>query len=163
MSSIVLKLPNSKLGGTGHTVGIWATTAIKTTSGWQRIDRMGRPAINTVFNITDGEKDLSNLLNPTDDRSTMKDTTVAVLSALSAVVVHAGATGYTAAQINAIRLCTFVVDPAKVFGQPCVEARRLRWEERHQRVMRRLTYGGRQGERAGGRPDAGIALIIPDN
>ena len=102
VSSIVLKLPNAKLGGTGHTVGVWATTAIQTKSGWQRIDRMGRPAINTVFNITDGEKDLSNLLNPADDRSTMKDTTVAVLNALSAVVVHAGATGYTPAQINAI-------------------------------------------------------------
>lgn len=102
VSSIVLKLPNTRLGGTGHTVGIWATTAIQTSSGWQRIDRMGRPAINTVFNITDGEKDLTNLVNPTDDRSTMKDTTVAVLSALSAVVVHAGATGYTPAQINAI-------------------------------------------------------------
>ena len=102
VSSIVLKLPNAKLGATGHTVGVWATTAIQTRSGWQRIDRMGRPAINTVFNITDGEKDLSNLVNPADDRSTMKDTTVAVLSALSAVVVHAGATGYTPAQINAI-------------------------------------------------------------
>jgi hypothetical protein len=102
VSSIVLKLPNAKLGGTGHTVGIWATTAIQTKSGWQRIDRMGRPAINTVFNITDGEKDLSNLVNPADDRSTMKDATVAVLNALSAVVVHAGATGYTPAQINAI-------------------------------------------------------------
>jgi hypothetical protein len=102
VSSIVLKLPNSMLGGTGHAVGIWATTAIATTSGYQRIDRMARPAINTVFNITDGEKDLTNLVNPADDRSTMKDTTVAVLSALSAVVVHAGATGYTPAQINAI-------------------------------------------------------------
>ncbi|MEP6638221.1 MAG: DUF4331 family protein [Chloroflexota bacterium] len=102
VSSIVLKLPNSKLGGTGHTVGIWATTAIKTTTGWQRIDRMGRPAINTVFNITDAQKDLANLVNPTDDRATMKKTTVAVLSALSAVVVHAGATGYTATEINGI-------------------------------------------------------------
>lgn len=102
VSSIVLKLPNAMLGGTGRTVGVWATTAIRTTSGWQRIDRMGRPAINTVFNITDGEKDLTNLVNPADDRSTMKDTTVAVLNALSAVVVHAGAIGYTPAQINAI-------------------------------------------------------------
>ena len=33
VSSIVLKLPNSKLGGTGHTVGIWATTAIATADG----------------------------------------------------------------------------------------------------------------------------------
>jgi hypothetical protein len=102
VSSIVLSLPNAKLGGTGHTVGIWATTSIRTKTGWQRIDRMGRPAINTVFNITDGEKDLTNLVNPVDDRSTMKDTTVAVLSALSAVVVHAGATGYTPSQINGI-------------------------------------------------------------
>ena len=86
VSSIVLDLPNSKLGGTGKTVGIWATTAMVTKTGWQRIDRMGRPAINTVFNITDGEKDLTNLTNPADDRAIMKDTTVAVLNAFAAVV-----------------------------------------------------------------------------
>ncbi len=102
VSSIVIRLPNSKLGGTGAHVGVWATTAIKTTTGYQRIDRMGRPAINTVFNITDGEKDLQNLVNPTDDRSTMKDTTVAVLNAFGAVLTNAGATPYTAAEVNAI-------------------------------------------------------------
>ena len=58
VSSIVLTLPDAKLGGKGNTVGIWATTSIVKDRGWQRIDRMGRPAINTVFNITDGEKDL---------------------------------------------------------------------------------------------------------
>ena len=102
VSSIVLNLPNSKLGGTGKTVGIWATTAMVTETGWQRIDRMGRPAINTVFNITDGEKDLTNLTNPADDRATMKDTTVAVLNAFAAVVDNAGATEYTPAEINGI-------------------------------------------------------------
>ena len=63
---------------------------------------MGRPAINTVFNITDGEKDLTNLTNPNDDRSTMKDTTVAVLNAFGAVVTNAGGTAYTPAQVNGI-------------------------------------------------------------
>ena len=102
VSSIVLNLPDAKLGHKGNTVGIWATTAIQAKSGWQRIDRMGRPAINTVFNITDSEKDLQNLLNPADDRSTMKDTTVAVLNAFGAVVTNAGGTAYTAGQVNAI-------------------------------------------------------------
>jgi hypothetical protein len=102
VSSIVLTLPDAKLGGKGHTVGIWATTSLQTKAGWQRIDRMGRPAINTVFNITDGEKDLSNLVNPADDRSTMKDTTVAVLNAFGAVVTNAGGTAYTPAQVNGI-------------------------------------------------------------
>lgn len=102
VSSIVLSLPNSKLGGTGHTIGIWATTAIQIKGGWQRIDRVGRPAINTVFNITDGAKDLQNLVNPADDRSTMKGTTVAVLNAFGAVLTNAGATPYTPAEVNAI-------------------------------------------------------------
>ena len=102
VSSIVLTLPDSKIGGKGNTVGIWATTSLATKSGYQRIDRMGRPAINTVFNITDGEKDLANLTNPNDDRSTMKDTTVAVLNAFGAVVTNAGGTAYTPAQVNGI-------------------------------------------------------------
>ena len=47
VSSIVLEVPDSQLtaGGTGNTVGIWATTTI----GGQQVDRMGRPAIATVF------------------------------------------------------------------------------------------------------------------
>ena len=102
VSSIVLNLPDSKLGGKGKTVGVWATTSIAKAGGWQRIDRMGRPAINTVFNITDSEKDLQNLLNPADDRSTMKDTTVAVFNAFGAVLTNAGATPYTAGQINGL-------------------------------------------------------------
>ncbi len=102
VSSIVLKLPNAKLGGTGNTVGIWATTSMVKDAGYQRIDRMGRPAINTVFNITDGEKDLTNLLDPKDDRSSMKDTTVAVLNAFGAVLTNAGATPYTPAEVNGL-------------------------------------------------------------
>jgi hypothetical protein len=102
VSSIVLRLPNTRLGGTGKAIGVWATTAIRVNGGWQRIDRMGRPAINTVFNITDGEKDLQNLVNPTDDRTTMKDTTVAVLNAFGGVLSANSLTPYTPAEVNAI-------------------------------------------------------------
>lgn len=43
ISAIVLEVPSSWLGSSN--VGIWARTAVK----GQQIDRMGRPAINTVF------------------------------------------------------------------------------------------------------------------
>jgi hypothetical protein len=46
VSSIVLELPSTLLEGGGDSnVGVWATTNV----GDKQIDRMGRPAINTVF------------------------------------------------------------------------------------------------------------------
>lgn len=46
VSSIVLELPSSMLRGGGDSnIGVWATTNV----GQNQIDRMGRPAINTVF------------------------------------------------------------------------------------------------------------------
>lgn len=68
ISSIALQVPNAKVGGTGHAIGVWGTTSIATAGGWLQVDRVGRPAINTVFNITDGQKELTNLSSPKDDR-----------------------------------------------------------------------------------------------
>jgi len=46
VSSIVIELPSSMLEGGGDSkIGVWATTNV----GEHQIDRMGRPAINTVF------------------------------------------------------------------------------------------------------------------
>lgn len=46
VSSIVIELPASLLTHSGSSqIGVWATT----TTGSKQIDRMGRPAINTVF------------------------------------------------------------------------------------------------------------------
>ena len=46
VSSIVLELPSKLLRGGGDSkIGVWATTNV----GTAQIDRMGRPAINTVF------------------------------------------------------------------------------------------------------------------
>jgi hypothetical protein len=45
VSSIVIELPASLLRGDSSQIGVWAAT----TTGSKQIDRMGRPAINTVF------------------------------------------------------------------------------------------------------------------
>ena len=45
--AIVLEVPNSQLGGNGRNIGVWGTTRDKHD---RRLDQMGRPAINTVFN-----------------------------------------------------------------------------------------------------------------
>ena len=74
--SIAIHLPNAKLGGTGHAVGVYATTSVPSNGGWKPVDRMGRPAINTVFNglilpsssdYNGLEKDAFNFQRPTRD------------------------------------------------------------------------------------------------
>jgi hypothetical protein len=47
-SSIVLKVPTISIGA--NQVGVWAQTMVRDSGGaYKRVDRMGRPAINTVF------------------------------------------------------------------------------------------------------------------
>ena len=105
VSSIVLEVPNRKVGGSGETVGIWATTSVKTWSGYDQVERMGRPAINTVFNHTDGTKEASNRLTPADDRATLRDNVIGVLLAIDNVLDVNGvmpADRYDLATIEAI-------------------------------------------------------------
>ena len=102
VSSIVLQVPNSKVGGSGHAIGVWATTSISTASGWLQVDRQGRPAINTVFNITDGQKELTNLSTPKDDRSQMLGLTKTVLGAFNHVLAVNSLNTYSAGEISAI-------------------------------------------------------------
>ena len=61
VASIVLEVPSSSLG---TNIGVWA----RTTLGDQQIDRMGRPAINTVFEHTDAGKDAFNAGIPRHDQ-----------------------------------------------------------------------------------------------
>ena len=102
ISSIVLRVPNAKVGGTGHAIGVWATTSISTNAGWLQVDRQGRPAINTVFNITDGQKELNNLSSPKDDRAQMLARTKTVLGAFNNVLSANALNTYSAGQISAI-------------------------------------------------------------
>ncbi len=45
VSAVVLELPSSLLRGDSSQIGVWSATTV----GAKQIDRMGRPAINTVF------------------------------------------------------------------------------------------------------------------
>jgi hypothetical protein len=109
--SIAIRLPDAKLGGTGNSIGVFATTSIPSNGGWKQIDRVGRPAINTVFNglILPGtsdynglEKDAFNAQRPNMDRATTTDNVKTVLNAIGNVLTTNGATAYTAGQVSAI-------------------------------------------------------------
>ncbi len=66
--SIVLEVPNSALGGNPK-IGVWARTLLATgdangdADDYTKDDRMGRPAINTVFNHGDA-KNVFNSIDP---------------------------------------------------------------------------------------------------
>ena len=109
--SIAIRVPNAKLGGTGASVGVFATTSVPSNGGWKQIDRMGRPAINTVFNglilpsasdYNGLEKDAFNAQRPGRDRTTTKDNVTTVLNAVGNVLTANGATAYTAGEVSAI-------------------------------------------------------------
>lgn len=60
VSAFILELPSSELGGPN--IGVWA----RTLSEHHQVDRIGRPAINTVL-IPSGRKDEFNQTEPVDD------------------------------------------------------------------------------------------------
>lgn len=111
VSSIALWIPDRLLGGAGRNIGIWATTSLSTSTGYVQVDRMGRPAINTVFNglavptsstLNNAEKEAFNRLTPRADRAVARDNVLAVLGAIDNVLVTNGAAHYTPAQMSGI-------------------------------------------------------------
>lgn len=76
VSAIVLEVPSSWLGP--NNIGVWAHTAV----GGMQIDRMGRPAVNTVF-ISSADKDRFNRSQPIYDQVQFRDQVVGVITALS--------------------------------------------------------------------------------
>jgi Domain of unknown function (DUF4331) len=111
VSSLALWIPDRYLGGTGRKIGVWATTSLWSSSGWYQADRMGRPAINTVFNglhapntskLNNAEKEAFNRLSPRNDRAVTSDNVAAVLNAIGNVLTTNGATAYTAAEVSGI-------------------------------------------------------------
>jgi hypothetical protein len=81
VSSIVLELPSSMLtaDSTHPNIGVWAST----NAGDTQIDRMGRPAINTVFNHGD-DKNLFNAGDPVNDWRDFGASFVSTLTSLGA-------------------------------------------------------------------------------
>jgi len=74
---IVLEAPNSVLGS-NPAIGVWARTLIPVDGDMQQIDRMGRPAINTVF-MHGKDKRRFNQANPNEDVARFTNNLVAVL------------------------------------------------------------------------------------
>ena len=65
--SIALEVPNAAALGSHPQIGVWARTLIDTGHALVRDDRMGRPAINTVFNHG-SDKNTFNQIDPAQDR-----------------------------------------------------------------------------------------------
>jgi hypothetical protein len=80
---IVLEVPNHALGHNPN-IGVWARTLLANggtngkSGGFTRDDRMGRPAINTVFNHGDA-KNVFNSIEPTQDRSLFEASFISTL------------------------------------------------------------------------------------
>ena len=94
--SMVLEVPNSALGSNPK-IGVWARTLLASgdadgdASDYTKDDRMGRPAINTVFNHGTA-KNTFNQIDPPQDRSLFEASFQATLASF----------GYSAAQADAI-------------------------------------------------------------
>jgi hypothetical protein len=89
---IVLEVPNEALGNHPK-IGVWGRTLLATgdASDFVRDDRMGRPAINTVFNHGN-DKIVFNQINPVQDRAKFESSFQATLESF----------GYSASQADAI-------------------------------------------------------------
>ena len=91
-NAIVIEQADAKLGSN---VGVWAITL---NDGGQ-LDRMGRPAINTVFNAGN-DKNVFNASRPRDDDDGFGDNVESVLAAFSALD---GEGAYTADELDTLR------------------------------------------------------------
>lgn len=113
---IALEVPNSEFDGQ---VGVWASTSRSRRGTGGQLDRMGRPAINTVFNgakklLSEGDDQDKNIFNsivdPDDDATTatngggtFHDNVVTVLSAFDGLAQSlAGIPPRSAAALNGL-------------------------------------------------------------
>ncbi len=85
VTAIVFEVPSVPT----PTIGFWATTSKKDNLGnWVQLDRMGRPAINTVF-IPADQKDAYNNNTPDRDKGIYTDEVTATLNALGSPATDA--------------------------------------------------------------------------
>ena len=89
--ALVLEIPDEELSD-GAPIGVWATTARRVDGRWIQVDRMGRPAINTVVNssgpIVGADSEAKNVFNrgvPSDDVDDFRPGVISALQAFSAL------------------------------------------------------------------------------
>lgn len=86
--AIVIEVPDHKLA---DSIAVWATTSAPGRYRWSQVDRMGRPAINTVVNssgpIVGADSNAKNVFNATQPKhdSVFRGGVVAALQAFSAL------------------------------------------------------------------------------
>lgn len=102
VSTIAIEVPNARLGGSGKTVGVWSTVLTPANGIYHQVERLGRPAISTVFNNTNAEKEAANRLRPSDDRAFDRDNVIATMTAIDHVLEVNAASNYTAGEIAGI-------------------------------------------------------------
>lgn len=68
-TAIVIEVPSAQLTAGSDTINVWARTSMK---GGQPFDRMGKPALNTVF-IDSANKDAYNATTPANDLNAWGD------------------------------------------------------------------------------------------
>ncbi|HET9969652.1 MAG TPA: DUF4331 family protein [Streptosporangiaceae bacterium] len=96
VDSIVLEVPASMLGG-GTIIGVWASISRRGADGvLEQLDRGGNPTINPFIN-PDGEKNLFNSRQPTDDVANY-------LGPWSAILENAGGYSPEAAKAAALQV-----------------------------------------------------------
>ncbi len=125
ISAIVLRVPNSSLGGNGTNIGVVATTEAVRGGKRVQLDQMGRPAINTVFNNQSDHKQDRDAFNRTQPSEQVtagyRDHAETVLTALGAASPSGLAavlfpdeltftTGNMAGFLNGRRLADDVID-----------------------------------------------------
>ena len=106
---IVLEVPNSALGPNPK-VGIWARVVHHVAGKWVQVDRMGRPAINTVFNHGP-DKVTFNKIHPTEDRSLFMSSFVNTLTSFG----HSQAEATSLANVLLPDILTYDYSSAKGF------------------------------------------------
>ena len=115
-TAIVLEVPDTDLGG--GVIGVWAETRI----GGTQIDRMGKPAINTVFNTTDADKNNFNGDEPAGDPATwtanVAGVTSAIRQALGESAALADAYGATLAGLLLPDVLSYDTTTAANYGAP---------------------------------------------
>ncbi|MEP7040215.1 MAG: DUF4331 family protein [Chloroflexota bacterium] len=115
-TAIVLEVPDADLGGAN--IGVWAETRI----GGSQIDRMGKPAINTVFNTTDADKNAYNAAEPANDpadwTANVAGVTSAIRQALGEAPAAADAYGATLAGLLLPDVLNYDTTTAANYGAP---------------------------------------------
>lgn len=107
---IALEVPNIAALGPNSQIGVWGRTLVEHGDTFVRDDRMGRPAINTVFNHKQ-DKNTFNQIDPSQDRTaltaapgvTFVQSFASTIVALSTIGASIGGNGaYTPDQATAI-------------------------------------------------------------